>query len=179
MLEIVDANDNVIGLETREKIHKNELLHREIQVYFFTPKVEIIFQHRAKNKDVFPDKLDATVGGHVEPKMSYKETVIKECKEETGIDIDLSKLVFLKKIQKKSFDKAIGLINNIILNQYSYLYDGSIVNLQVEDDKAQGFEVWKIDDLFSLSETDKDRFIPTVPEQAINVFNQTKQLLKK
>ena len=91
MLEVIEENDNVVGLETRVKIHQDGLLHREIHIWFLTPKAEIIFQHRAKDKDTYPDKLDATVGGHVEPKMSYEETAVKECKEETGIDIDLNK----------------------------------------------------------------------------------------
>ena len=82
MLEVIDENDNTVGLETRAKIHQDGLLHREIHVWFVTPQGEIIFQHRAKDKDTYPDKLDATVGGHVEPKMSYEETAIKECKEE-------------------------------------------------------------------------------------------------
>lgn len=84
MLEVVDENDNVIGFETRAKIHREGLLHREIHVWFLTPEGEIVFQHRAKDKDTYPDKLDATVGGHVESNMSYEDTAIKECKEETG-----------------------------------------------------------------------------------------------
>src|SRR3989339_1577568 len=104
-LEIINENDEVIGLETRTKVHQDGLLHREIHIWFLTPKGEIVFQHRAKDKDTYPDKLDATVGGHVDPTMSYEDTVIKECKEETGIDIDLSKLVFLRKMRKRSVDK--------------------------------------------------------------------------
>lgn len=173
MLEVIDENDNVVSLETRAKIHQNGLLHREIHVWFFTPKSEIIFQHRAKDKDTYPDKLDATVGGHVEPKMSYEETVIKECKEETGIDIDLNKLVFIKKIRKKSFDETTGLINNTIRSQYFYLYDGLINNLQIEDDESQGFVAWKINNLSHLSEIDKNKFIPFILEQnMLDIFNQ-------
>ena len=47
-------------------MHKKGLLHPEIHVWFYTPDKEIIFQHRAKNKDTYPDLLDATVGGHVD-----------------------------------------------------------------------------------------------------------------
>ncbi len=159
MLEVVDENDNVVGLETRAKVHQDGLLHREIHIWFLTPKGEIIFQHRAKDKDTYPDKLDATVGGHVEPKMSYEETAIKECKEETGIDIDLSKLLFLRKMRKKSFDEVTKLTNNTIRSQYAYLYNGPISELQVEEGKAEGFEAWKIDDLPNLSEVDKSKFI--------------------
>jgi isopentenyldiphosphate isomerase len=180
MLEVIDENDNVVGLETREKIHKDGLLHREIHIWFLTPNAEIIFQHRAKDKDTYPDKLDATVGGHVEPKMSYEETAVKECKEETGINIDLEKLVFLRKMRKKSFDEATGLTNNTIRSQYAYLYDGLISDLQVEDGKAEGFEAWKIDDLSHLSETDKNKFIPLIlREDMLDIFNKAREILIK
>ncbi|MCL4437679.1 NUDIX domain-containing protein [Patescibacteria group bacterium] len=77
-LNIVDESGNIIGEETRCNIHKNGLLHKEIHVWFYTPKGEIIFQHRAKNKDVYPDLLDATVGGHVEIGDDYEHAALKE-----------------------------------------------------------------------------------------------------
>lgn len=180
MLEVVDDNDIVVGLETREKIHKDGLLHREIHIWFITPNGEIVFQHRAKNKDTYPDKLDATVGGHVEPNMSYEETAVKECKEETGIDIDLGKLIFLTKMKKKSFDETTGKINNTIRAQYAYLYEGSISDLQVEEGKAEGFETWKIESLSHLSENDKSKFIGLVlKEDMLDIFNRAKEILLK
>ncbi len=176
MLEVIDENDNVIGLETRAKIHQDGLLHREIHIWFLTPEGEIIFQHRAKDKDTYPDKLDATVGGHVEPKMSYEETAVKECKEETGIDIDNSKLLFLTKLRKKSFDEVTKLTNNTIRSQYAYLYEGPISDLQIEKGSGEGFEAWKIDDLTNLSETDKNKFIRLIlREDMIELFNKARQ----
>ncbi len=175
-LEIVDENDEVIGLESRTKVHKEGLLHREIHIFFLTPQGEIIFQHRAKDKDTYPDKLDATVGGHVEPNMSYEDTAIKECKEETGIDIDPSKLFLLVKIQKKSFDEESGLTNNTIRIQYAYLYNGSVSDLQVEEGKAEGFEAWKIDDLPYLSEDDKNKFINLcLKEDMLELYNKARK----
>jgi len=176
MLEIINENDQVIGLETRKKIHQDGLLHREIHIWFLTPKGEIIFQHRAKDKDTYPDKLDATVGGHVEPKMSYEETAIKECKEETGIDININKLLFLTKMRKKSFDEVTKLTNNTIRSQYAYLYEGVISDLQIEKGKAEGFEAWKIDDLPHLSEGDKSKFIGLIlSEDMLSFFNKARE----
>ena len=57
-LNIIDENGKIIGEDTRKNIHKNGLLHREINVYFYTPQGEIIFQHRSKNKETFPDLLE-------------------------------------------------------------------------------------------------------------------------
>ena len=106
MLEVVDNNDNVIRTETKEKIHDEELLHRDVHIWFITPNGEIVFQHRSKSKNLLPDKLDATVAGHVELNDSYEKTAIKECKEETGVDIDVNKLVFLIKNTDLIFKKA-------------------------------------------------------------------------
>ena len=61
--------------------------------------------------------------------------------------------------KKKSFDEATGLTNNTIRNQYAYLYESEISDLQIEDGRSQGFVAWKIDDLSHLSETDKNKFI--------------------
>jgi len=120
------------------------------------------------------------VGGHVEPKTSYEETVVKECREETGIDIDVSKLLFLAKMKKKSFDKVTGLTNNTIRSQYAYLYEGSLNDLQIEKGKSEGFEAWKIDDLPNLSETDKSKFIGLIlNEDMLALFKKAKEVLVK
>jgi len=161
-LNIVDENDNIIGIETRENIHKLGLLHREVHVYFLTPKKEIIFQHRAKDKDTFPDKLDATVGGHVEFVDSYEQTAIKETEEETGIKIKVDDLIFINKIKKWSKDEATGRINNCFNSRYLYIYKGDIEDLKIEKNKALGFEIFSIDKLLNLSDEEKARFIPYI-----------------
>ncbi len=162
MLEIVDENDNVVGLENRVKIHKEGLLHREIHIWFFTPKKEIIFQHRAKDKDTYPDLLDATVGGHVEPGDSYEKTFEKECLEETGLSVKVSDAVVLLKMKKKVYDEVTNKINNTIRIQYAYLYKGKLEDLQLETGKAIGFVKIPLEKVLNLSEEEKKRFIPSI-----------------
>ena len=180
MLEVVDENDNVIDLENRLRIHQEGLLHREIHIWFITPNGEIILQHRSKNKDTNADKLDATVGGHVEPGMSYEATAIKECKEETGINIDPGNLAFLGKVHRKSFDNVKNLTNNVIRCQYGYLYTDSISDLKIEEGSSEGFETWKIDNLSKLSDEDKDKFLSFIySDEMLNLFKKAKELLIK
>ncbi len=162
MLNIVNDNDEIIGQDTRENIHKNGLLHRETNIYFITPNREIIFQHRAKDKDTYPDLLDATVGGHVEIRDSYEQTAIKETAEETGVKIEPSDLILINKIKKYSEDKATNKINHVFNTRYAYIYKGDVNDLRIEPGKALGFEVWPIDRLLNLSESDKIRFIPYI-----------------
>jgi len=177
MLEVVDEEDNVIGLETREKIHREGLLHRDIHLWFITPKNEIIFQLRSKLKDSFPGMLDATVAGHVEPGASYEETASKECKEETGIDIDISKLILLKKMKNESFDNIKNNTHRTMDRQYAYLYEGSINNLKIEKDSAEGFESWSIGKLHNLSEKERERFIPArISKNMLELFDKAREV---
>ena len=178
MLEIVNEDDVVIGLESRKTIHEKGLLHREIHIWFMTPDKEIIFQHRAIDKDTYPDLLDATVGGHVDLEMSYDDTALKECVEETGIKPDPSKLKLVKKMFKKSFDQVTKLTNNTIRSQYVYLFDGDISNLKIEEGKAIGFEAWKIDSLHNLSPEDRKKFIPLIlSDDMLDLFEDGQKLL--
>lgn len=164
MLEVVNDQDEVIGLEERSVIHDKGLLHREVHVWFVTPNREIIFQHRAKDKDTFPDLLDAAAGGHVDPGMSYEETAHKETEEETGVVMDPSKLREIKKWRKLSVDEVMGAKNNTFRINYAYLYEDDIVDLCPEEGKILGFEVWHIDDLRGLSPADASRFIRYIVE---------------
>ena len=161
-LNIVNDNDEIIGEEYREVIHRKGLFHREVHVYFVTPKNEIIFQHRAKDKDTFPDLLDATVGGHVEIGDDYGVSAVKETFEETGVEISISDLIPLDKIHKKSEDKLTGKINHAFQQEYIYIYKGKLEDLQIEADKGLGFESWSIEKLLGSSEEEKDRFIPYI-----------------
>lgn len=164
LLNIVDENDEIIGQETREKIHRAGLLHRETVVYFITPQHEIIFQHRAKNKDTFPDLLDATVGGHVEIGQSYEEAAIRETEEETGLKIKPSELIFVSKAQRRANDKVTGMINNAIKCRYLYVFPGDPRSLRVEKGKALGFEVRSLIQLANLSPIEREKFIPNIIE---------------
>lgn len=178
MLEVVDENDNVIGLETRAKVHQEGLLHREIHVWFMTPNREIIFQHRAKDKDTYPDLLDATIGGHVEPGMTYEETAFKEGEEETGITLDSNKLKLIRKIHKKTFDEVTGRTNNTIRSQYAYLFDAKVEDLKVESGKSIGFEAWPINSLSNLTLEDKRKFIPAILSQEfLDIFEEGQKIL--
>ncbi len=179
ILEIVDENDRVIGQATRGEIHEKGLLHREIHIWFVTPKGEIVFQHRAKDKDTFPDLLDATVGGHVEPGDSYEKTAIKEMEEETGVIPNPADLHLILTLHKRSEDPATKTINNTIRAQYAYVYHGDVRDLKIEEGKALGFEARPIGSLGHLSDEDKKKFIYLIlrPDM-LDLFEKMKALIK-
>jgi len=176
-LNIIDEAGNIIGEDTRENIHKHGLLHKEIHVWFYTPNQEIIFQHRAKDKDTYPDLLDATVGGHVEIGDSYESTALKEIEEETGVKASLDNLTFIQVTKTKSYDQVSKASNHALRAVYAFRYDGKLEDLRVEKGKAIGFEAWSLEKLFNISEDDKKRFISTIfKKENLAIFKKIQNL---
>ncbi len=162
LLNIVDKSGKIIGVETREKIHQEGLLHKEVHVWFLNPRGEIIFQHRSKTKDTWPDFLDATVGGHVEIGSNYLETAIKETKEETGLRINEKDLTLIKIIKTGAPDHITGKTNNVFRAIYCYLFKGKISDLQSEEEKGVGFEPIVLEELRNLDGDKRNKIIPNV-----------------
>jgi isopentenyldiphosphate isomerase len=178
--EVVNENDEVIGLEEKEIIKQKGLTNRIILVWFFTPKGEIIFQHRSPNKDIHPDKLDATVGGKVEPGDSYEKTALLETNEETGVVIKQEELVYLTKVKRYIVDEVRNLKDSNFTTHFAYCYKGDVKDLKIEEGKCVGFELWSIDKILSLSATEKKRFIIDLVEEPnlTNIFGEIKKLIK-
>lgn len=176
-LNVIDENENIIGEDSRENIHKNGLLHREINVWIYNNQGEILFQRRAKTKDTFPGLLDASAGGHVEIGDDYFSSAIKEIREETGLEVEEEKLIYLTKMRHKSVDLVTGNINNAVKKIYAYRFDGDAGDLKIEDGKATSLEFWKIDKILNLNKKELKEFIPAVIDKKwISIFNKIKNL---
>jgi len=85
-LDIVDEKDRTIGKDTRENIHKKNLIHRGVHVFVLNNKGEILVQKRARDKDYLPGFYDASVGGQVLSGESYEQAAEREIKEELGLN---------------------------------------------------------------------------------------------
>lgn len=160
-LDIVDENDNVIGQDTRENVHKNGLLHREIHVIIYNDEGKILFQKRSANVDTHPGVFTSAATGHVDLGDTYDKTVIKELEEETGIRAILEDLIFVKKVRSKTHDEISNTINNKFTSIYSYKLKKTDV-LRLEKGKATSFKFWSLNDILNFSEEDRQKFISTV-----------------
>lgn len=179
-LSVIDENDNIIGKDTRENIHKNGLLHRGVSVWLYNPKGEIIFQKRSANKDIYPGLLASSVGGGVDLGENYEEAGIRELKEESGITAIPKDLILLEKMRRNKTDKVTGGINNTFTAVFAYRFDGYISDLKIEEGKADGFEFWHIDKILNISDDDKRKFIPSIfDDDYKNIFNKIKELSEK
>ncbi len=85
LLPVVDAGDQVIGLESRRQIHLRGLLHRAVHVVLTNSHGKLVLQKRSERKDNLPGWWDVSVGGHVGPGETYLAAAIRETGEEMGL----------------------------------------------------------------------------------------------
>lgn len=93
--DIVDKNGKVLGKAPRSQIHGNpNLLHPTVHIHIFNRKGLLFLQKRIKTKDLYPGRWDTAVGGHVSSGESVQNALLREAREELGIDARLAKPLF-------------------------------------------------------------------------------------
>jgi len=84
-LLLVDKEDKVIGVETKEKCHQGKgILHRAFSVYVFNDKNQLLIQQRSKFKPLWPFCWSNTCCSHPREGEKYIEAGEKRLKEEFG-----------------------------------------------------------------------------------------------
>lgn len=89
MLDLVDEQDNVIGIKSRTEIYAHHMPHfRAINVFLMNSKGQLWIPRRVASKILFPLALDTSVGGHVKSGEAYKQAFERELLEELNIELN-------------------------------------------------------------------------------------------
>lgn len=82
-------------VESREKCHKEGLWHKAVTAFIINSKGQVLLQRRSANKKLWPNMLDISAGGHVMTGEFGFQAIIRECKEELGIDLSKDDTTFI------------------------------------------------------------------------------------
>lgn len=88
LFDLVDENDNVIGVTDKPTAHSTKQLHRVAAVYVFNDAGELYVQVHKSSGGLY----DHSVGGHVSQGETYAEAAQREADEELGIKQPLRQL---------------------------------------------------------------------------------------
>lgn len=95
-LDVLNERGEFTGeIATREECHKKGLWHRCVYAFVIDKNSNILLQKRSANKKLWPNLWDVTVGGHVLAGEFGRQALIRECKEELGIDINDNDIKYL------------------------------------------------------------------------------------
>lgn len=117
--EVIDENEKIIRLATREECHRNpELLHKGVYIFIIGKGGKLLLHKRSATKDTNPLKWD-TVAEHVKPGELWKDAAKRGIEEELGISLSVRYLTKLKLLGENE-------------SELNYIYVANMANEQVK-----------------------------------------------
>ena len=87
-LDLVNNNDEVVDRKLRSLIYQERLNNfRVVNGFVINTKGQLWIPQRGHDKEIFPDALDFSVGGHVESGEEYDDALKREAGEELKFDV--------------------------------------------------------------------------------------------
>lgn len=97
LFDIVNEEDKIIGQATRKEVHRKGYIHRSVFFYLFDKQGKIFVSQRTANKEFYPEYWSIVFGGHLQAGETYENAVVREAKEEAGIEAEPVFITFFKK----------------------------------------------------------------------------------
>jgi len=133
---------------TRDECHKKGLWHRAVYAFIVNDKNEILLQRRSSNKKQWPNKWDVTIGGHVLMGEFGREALIRETKEELGIDIDDCDIKYL--VGSTSIDTHKDIVNKHFNECYIITKDIDLSKIKLQKEEVSEVRFFTIEEIMEM-----------------------------
>ena len=135
-------------IKNREECHKNGLWHKAVVVFIISSdNKKVLLQQRSANKKLWPNLWDITAGGHVLTGEFGYQTVIRETKEEIGVDINKNDLEFIGGTISENISSDI--INRHFNEFYIVHKDLDINNIVLQEEEVQDIKWFDKEEVIS------------------------------
>ena len=121
---------------TREECHKQGFWHKGVVVFIVSEdNSKVLLQQRSNKKKLWPNLWDITAGGHVFAGELGYQAVIREAKEEIGVEISKEDLEFIGATTSENIK---GDIINRQYNEYFIVHkDIDVKDIVLQEDEVQ------------------------------------------
>ena len=129
----------------REECHKKGLWHRAVYAFVIDEKGNVLLQKRSSQKRLWPNLWDVTVGGHVESGEFGRQALIREVKEELGIEIGDNDIKYL--IGSTSINEQGNIINKHFNECYLIIKNIDITDIKLQKEEVSEVKYFSKDEL--------------------------------
>lgn len=133
IVDIVDAQDNVIGAASKDEVRQKGLWCRVSFIVLLNSNNELFLQQRKSTKKTYPLYWSGSAAGHVRSGESYMEAAVRETEEELGVS------TLLEKVGKFSSDDDKEIVTVFIGRS-----DGPFTLEEAAIEKAEYFSVGQL-----------------------------------
>ena len=133
--DVLNENGEFINkVATREECHEKGLWHRAVYGFIFNKKGDVLLQKRSANKKLWPNLWDITAGGHVLAGEFGETALIREIKEELGIEVEKNDIRYL--VGSISTNIKGNIINNHFNECYIVTKDIDIADVKLQEEEV-------------------------------------------
>ncbi|MBI2133113.1 NUDIX domain-containing protein [Candidatus Woesearchaeota archaeon] len=144
MIDVVDDEDNIVGIADRGKIIEKGLTHRTSFVIVLDHFKRFLIQKRSSSKKIFPGCRDLGAAETVSSGESYEHAAIRALEEELGIKgYTVNELTMLFEVRFRSPSYRTN------TRVFKLMYTGRISIQTDEVDEIRNASCSEIDDLIS------------------------------
>ena len=137
LFPLVNEQGQVIGKATRGECHNgSHLLHPVVHLHVFNSRGEVYLQKRPEWKDIQPGKWDTAVGGHIDYGETPEQALLREVREELGIEAFTPELIGMYVFESKR-ERELVYVNKTT-------YDGPI---RPSAEELDGGRFWTIEEI--------------------------------
>lgn len=132
--ELNEKGDYTGHVVSRQEAHETGIYHKAVALFIINDKDEVLLQKRSSTKKLWPNMWDISAGGHVLTEEFGYQAIIRETKEELGIELPIGNIIFLG----SSISTNLG--ENIINNHFNEYYIAKL-NVDIKNIKIDKSEV--------------------------------------
>lgn len=170
LLDIVDEDNNLTGEAlSRKKIHEYGFWHRHVSSWIMNKDGKILLQKRAACKKRNPNRW-AKTGGHVDSGETVEEAIIREIKEEIGIDIPKEEVKVLDVMRSPEPN------NRYFVYNFIFLVDHKIEDYTLQKGEVSSVKYFTIEEIENAKKENNLEF--TFSDWSEKSFNEQMELLK-
>lgn len=123
----------------RSEAHKKGLCHRVVHLWILNLRNELLIQQRSANKDAGANLWYVSVGGHIESSEDIESTLIRETREELGLDISLltDSIEYLYTFKDSLIENNGAFIDSEFYDVFALRVDFDINQVAMQADEVQ------------------------------------------
>jgi len=135
LFDLVDQDDNVVGVTNKIDAHSTGKLHRVGAVFVFDDKGRLYVQVHKKSGGLY----DQSIGGHISQGETYEAGTKREAEEELGIVQPLEKLSVFYSDEGPMMQHMFGLFTCVANPEWEFVPNDEveeIIPMEVKDIQA-------------------------------------------
>ncbi|MDO8626835.1 MAG: NUDIX domain-containing protein [Candidatus Diapherotrites archaeon] len=107
-IDLINEEDEVVGVSDVDEVHKKNLLHRAVHVFIVNSKGELFCRQRNRMKTLYPGFWSTSVGAHVLSGQNYEDVAHESLENMLGIHCELE-LIGKDRVQDETENEIVEL----------------------------------------------------------------------